>query len=170
MSDYRSSQSGAARDSTLILDDVTPRYPVLAFDPGATTGFAALSGNGVVLTTQALLGVDQLEHWLEFLAFARNTIEDVVDVAIEVGPQTHHHSPVTRRVEQMLREEFPHAHLVQPGQWKGHPAVRRTHCSRARTLHERDAVGLALWLQATRREHEEQPARTTTARAHPERP
>jgi predicted RNase H-like nuclease (RuvC/YqgF family) len=120
------------------------KYPVIAFDPGATTGFAVLSGDGRVLHTAAIW-VDVLEEFLEFLAFAGNTIDDVVDVVIEIGPKVQNHSPVTRRVEAILCERYSNANLVQPSQWKSHPASRRK--VKASTKHEKDAVRLAHWFQ-----------------------
>lgn len=120
--------------------------PLLVFDPGATTGFAALSGDGRVLFTVALI-LDEIEPFIELLDCI---LRPGLDVVIEKGP-TRSNSPVTRRVEGKLLEAFPNAHLVQPSQWKGHPASRLSHI-RFSTRHEQDAAGLGRWFYETRRE------------------
>lgn len=120
--------------------------PVMAFDPGGTTGFAALASSGTVLFAAALT-LDALEKFLVFLAHCDPEFE----VVIEKGPEIRHNSPVTRRAEGMIKDRYPNAVLVEPSQWKGHPAARSVRTRLLRTIHEKDAASLARWFQITRR-------------------
>lgn len=134
--------------------------PVLAFDPGGTTGFAVVGEDSRVLFTYAIV-IDALEDFLECLEVLGAAWVGVVDVVIEIGPQFEHHSPVTRRIEARLREKFPNAYLVQPSEWKSHPAARKLKLRSIMTAHEKDAARLAYWFQ--RRGNDQEDAATTDA-------
>lgn len=119
---------------------------LLVFDPGGTTGFAALDERGEALYTTALL-FDQLEGFLELLATSD------VECVIEQGPQWGHHSPVTKRAEAVCRDAFPDATFIPPNRWKSHPASRKNGDRRRyATQHERDAVMLGRWFQSQERD------------------
>lgn len=123
----------------------------MAFDPGGTTGFAMLNRKSDVVYTAALT-LDALRGFVYILR--KDT-----DVVIEDGPSWGHHSPVTKRAEEVCKEAFPNAHLVPPSRWKSPPAKKRDY--RYVTRHEQDAVGLARWFQAQERNIDEN---THTAR------
>lgn len=133
--------------------------PIIAFDPGATTGFATLSEDGRVLFTRAIV-IDELEGFLEFLNVTGAAWVGLIDIVIEIGPQFEHHSPVTRRVEAKLRSMFPEAYLIQPSQWKSHPASRGLVLRHTLTAHEKDAARLARWFQVRREDEGENTTRT----------
>lgn len=137
--------------------------PIIAFDPGATTGFAILSEDGRVLFTQAIV-IDGLEGFLDFLNVMGVTVDRSIDVVIEIGPQFEHHSPVTRRVEAKLRAMFPEAYLIQPSQWKSHPASRNVDLRHTLTTHEKDAARLGRWFQVRREDAGDDTARAHTSR------
>ncbi len=122
--------------------------PVIAFDPGGETGFAALDKYGNVLVTMTL-SIQELEGLLTFLDEIWSPGR--LDVIVEQGPETGHHSPVTRRAERMILDIFPSAYHVQPTRWKSHPAYRkRVHIPRRLvTAHEHDAVRLGQWFIRT---------------------
>lgn len=132
--------------------------PTLAFDPGGTTGFAVLDENARLRFTYPIV-IDALDDFLECLDILGAAWVGIVDIVIEIGPQYEHHSPVTRRVEARLREKFPTAFLVQPSEWKSHPATRQIKLRSSITMHEKDAARLGYWFQV-RRESEEDPSRT----------
>lgn len=115
----------------------------MVFDPGATTGFAALDTRGRVLITMPL-PIDELEEFLYFVSY----IEDVT-VVVEDSPNFGHHSPVTRRAEELILDTFPDAHRIPPTRWKSHPAFhKRIQTLGKLTTHEHDAVRLGKWFQA----------------------
>ena len=123
--------------------------PVIIFDPGGSTGFAALDECGEVLFT-VTLSIQELNGFLEFIQLL--TDEIFIDVVVEQGPEFSHHSPVTRRAERMILEIFPNAHRVPPTKWKSHPISAR-HVNipkRLVTKHEQDAVRLGRWFQRDR--------------------
>lgn len=133
---------------------------ILAFDPGASVGFAALSSDGRLTVTRTIWAND-LDAFLQHLRVKLFPAE--YDVVVEKSPEFQHHSPVTKRVEAILVEEYPEAHLVQPSQWKNHPVSRRKLQGQL-TQHERDAAHLALWFQS-RRDSAHQAADATGADA-----
>lgn len=120
--------------------------PVIAFDPGASTGVAVLDEFGEILFTQTFT-IQELEGFMDFTLW----IADDIEVVVEQGPEYGHHSPVTRRAEELILDVFSSAHRVLPGHWKSHPHYRkRVHIpKRLVTAHEHDAVRLAQWFQET---------------------
>lgn len=121
---------------------------IMAFDPGGTTGFAAIANDGRVLYTTNLL-LDQLERFVEFC----DMMDQDAEIVVEGGPEWKHHSPVTRRAEAVILDMFPSAHRVLPNQWKGHPASRKLSELIGRTImmtkHEHDAARLGIWFKET---------------------
>lgn len=120
--------------------------PVIAFDPGASTGVAVLDEFGNILLTETFT-IQELEGFMDFTLW----IADDIEVVVEQGPEYGHHSPVTRRAEELILDVFSSAHRVLPGHWKSHPHYRkRVHIpKRLVTVHEHDAVRLAQWFQET---------------------
>lgn len=116
---------------------------VLAFDPGASTGYAALDERGLVVNS-ATFDIKELEKFLEEI---RSVSWNIV---VEVGPSYQHHSPVTRSAERLILDTFPNALRISPSRWKSHPAPRRNmNINRLKTQHERDAARLGRWYQVT---------------------
>lgn len=122
--------------------------PVIAFDPGYSTGYAALNSSGAVVHTEVIPYDNLVSFVWRIRAEATGHL-----VVIEIGPTTQHHSPITRRAEATLRESFPNAALVLPSQYKRHPAARIKVL--AKTQHERDAARLGHWFQVKRSSNEE---------------
>jgi hypothetical protein len=117
--------------------------PVIVFDPGAYTGFAALASDGEVLITFTF-NLQDLEGFLYLVQY----IVDDVEVVVEAGPEYGHHSPITRRAEAKILDVFPEAHRVPPTRWKSHPAYRkRVQMPKRVTVHEHDAIRLGRWYQ-----------------------
>lgn len=120
----------------------------LAFDPGVTTGVAVLAPTGDVLSTYALRSREDVKG----MAIRLNDRHQGAAVVIEQGPlQGGNYRPLIQGIEEDLREIFPDAAWVGPGEWKGHPSARPTHVMRGLTQHEKDAVGLGRFHQAKRR-------------------
>lgn len=120
--------------------------PVIAFDPGASTGVAVLDEFGQILFT-VTLSIQELEGFMDFMLW----IAEDIEVVVEQSPQYGHHSPITRRAESLILDIFESAHRVLPGHWKSHPHYSdRVHLSkRLVTTHEHDAARLARWFQET---------------------
>lgn len=116
---------------------------VISFDPGATTGVAVVDKNGDIVATFAF-SLSELRDFVELLKWLDCF---PIPIAIEVGPQFQHHSPITMQAEAAILNVFPDAVTISPGQWKGHPAADWHQLSKLRSKHERDAVGLARWFQ-----------------------
>lgn len=136
------------------------RRLTLVFDPGYSTGVALLSNADVVFT--CTLDVDTLNKFLDVVLFIHGPDNDFIDdVVIETGPQYHHSNPLTRRVQAFLEQEFPEAHLIQPSQWKKHPASRNVP---GKTQHEKDAAGLGRWFYTTRRQDVKEPRENVPSR------
>lgn len=121
--------------------------PVIAFDPGASTGVAVLDEFGEILLTETFT-IQELDSFMSFMLWISRVHFEVV---VEQGPEYGHHSPVTRRAEELILDVFSSAHRVLPGHWKSHPHYRkRVHIpKRLVTAHEHDAVRLAQWFQET---------------------
>lgn len=122
--------------------------PILAFDPGVTTGVALLTGEGEVLFTAAV-NKDQLKELL-YLFDCADEGGYICDVVIECGP-LHSNSPTSQSIEAFLLVRYSSCVLVSPSQWKQHPQARSPR--KFATQHEKDAVALGRWYQVTRREH-----------------
>lgn len=118
--------------------------PVIAFDPGSSTGVAVLSEYGEILFTTTL-SIIELEHFMNFMLW----VEEDIEVVVEQGPEYGHHSPVTRSAESIILEVFEAAHRVLPGHWKSHPSSSKPLLRGVKTRHEHDAVRLAQWFQET---------------------
>lgn len=138
------------------------KSPIFALDPGAVTGFAALSPDGVVLFTAAIFA-DRVEEFIEFLTYCG---AGTMDVVIEQGPMIRSNSPLTSRLQEQLLTAFPDAVLVQPSQWKSHPASRM---KVGKTTHENDAAGLGRWFYITRRESGQNEGVDDSTRTHSKR-
>jgi hypothetical protein len=146
--------------------------PTIAFDPGATTGFAALDATGQVLMTRALT-FSELEPFLQFCTWmdiGAGESGTLIDVVVEEGPKAQHYSPITKKAEAKILAVFPFANLVPPSRWKNHPASRS--CKgvyRYATLHEKDAARLAHWFQVTGESNAEDQRADDSARTNAKR-
>lgn len=113
---------------------------IFSFDPGATTGFAAIGVTGKVIYTAAIQ-FGELERFLTTL----QPMECEVEVVVEQSPSFGHHSPITRQAERIILDEYPNASRITPSQWKSHPRFRRRLKLANVTIHEQDAARLGKW-------------------------
>lgn len=117
---------------------------ILSFDPGPSTGVAVIdSDTGALVETHVFTDPDQLRMWI----LKDSPWVDKNDVVAERGPDFGgHHRKETQEAEEVIKNCFPHATWVSPGQWKGHPVTRNAAKDlKGKTQHEKDALGLARW-------------------------
>ena len=122
---------------------------VISFDPGVTTGIAVIASEDAAVLYTAAIGGDPMLVDGE-IAYLKKEFPDS-DVVVEKAPaHAGNYRQHTQQIEERIRNAFPNAEWVPPGQWKGHPASRVSDL-RGKTQHEKDAAGLGRWFRKTRR-------------------
>jgi hypothetical protein len=115
---------------------------VLALDPGPHTGIAVVSNNSAVLYAMTFemgeVTVDELRRLEELF--------HPTHVVAEAPPQWGgNNRTATQRVEEAIKEAFPTAEWVQPGQWKPTPPGKAHVRIPGASAHVKDAVRIARW-------------------------
>ena len=120
---------------------------IFAFDPGIPPGFAVIE-DGSILHTRAL----SLEEVLQ-----KNTIVPVIEflwqedtkAIAEQGPGWgRNNAEMISKVESYLRDILPYVEWYTPSQWKS-TLFKKRRFEWKMTQHEKDAVRMALWFEAT---------------------